>query len=138
MSFILLRTYDHYIAANLHLQQLEEEGIKCYLQDENTVTINPVWSQAMGGIKLMVYEEQSVRALEILADIDDQYKKSIACPKCGSHEIQSVTDLKKPSSWLTALSTWLLGSYAISTSEIYRCSSCGHEMKELPTPTFPE
>ncbi len=32
----------------------EEEGINCWLKDENTVTIDPILTNAIGGIKLMV------------------------------------------------------------------------------------
>lgn len=48
------------------LQRLEAEGIRAYLQDEHTVTINPLFSNAIGGIKLMVYGEQVARAQELL------------------------------------------------------------------------
>jgi len=46
--------------------RLKEEFINCYLQDENTVTIDPLLSNAIGGIKLMVAEQQAERAMEIL------------------------------------------------------------------------
>jgi hypothetical protein len=64
--FIPLRTYDNYIPANMMLQRLEAEGIRAYLQDEYTVTINPIFSNQIGGIKLMVYTEQAGRASELL------------------------------------------------------------------------
>jgi hypothetical protein len=48
------------------LQRLEAEGIRAYLQDEHTVTINPLFSNAIGGIKLMVHEAQVARAQELL------------------------------------------------------------------------
>jgi hypothetical protein len=48
------------------LQRLEAEGIRAYLQDEHTVTINPIFSNAIGGIKLMVFEQQVARARELL------------------------------------------------------------------------
>ena len=70
MSFIALRSYDNYIPAHLMLQQLEEEGIKAYLQDEHSVTINPMFANAIGGIKLMVHTVQAERALEIIETIE--------------------------------------------------------------------
>ena len=66
MHFIILRTFDNYIPAHIAMGRLKEEYINCYLQDEYTVTIDPFLSNAIGGIKLMVTEQQAERALQIL------------------------------------------------------------------------
>jgi len=66
MKFALLTTFDNYMDAHIVQGRLEEQGIRCWLKDEHTLTINPLWSNALGGIKLMVYEEQLERAREIL------------------------------------------------------------------------
>lgn len=70
MSFILLCSFDNYIPAHIVLGRLKDEFITCYLQDEYTVTIDPLLSNAIGGIKLMVAEAQIDRAKEILQDYD--------------------------------------------------------------------
>jgi hypothetical protein len=49
--------------------RLKEEFINCFLQDEYTVTIDPLLSNAVGGIKLMVADSQAERADKILSDI---------------------------------------------------------------------
>ena len=132
MNFLQLRSYDSYITANLHLQQLEAEGIRAYLQDENTVTINPALSAAIGGIKLVVYEAQFSRAVEIINAIEDTYRQSLPCPRCGSLTIHSVTDTKNAVNWFSAIITSLFGNYAVSVNTIYRCFTCGYEMDQLP------
>jgi hypothetical protein len=66
MDFILLRKYDDYISAHIDLGRLESEGIRCWLKNENLVTIAPFLTMATGGIHLMVAESQAARALEIL------------------------------------------------------------------------
>lgn len=114
------------------MQQLEAEGIRAYLQDENTVTINPALSAAIGGIKLMVYEEQYPRAVEIISAIEDRFRQSLPCPRCGAFTIHSVTDTKKAVNWFSAIISSLLGNYAISVNSIYRCFTCGFEMDRLP------
>ena len=58
------------------LQRLEQEGIKAYLQDEYTVTIDPILSNAIGGIKLMVYDHQAERALELINGFEEQYRNA--------------------------------------------------------------
>ena len=69
MNFVIIRRYDNYVPAHIDMGLLQEEGINCWLKDENTVTIDPLLSIAVGGIKLMVAEVQAERALEILSNL---------------------------------------------------------------------
>jgi len=48
--------------------RLEGEGIETFVQDELTIQVDPMYSNALGGIKLMVHEEDLSRANEILAE----------------------------------------------------------------------
>jgi hypothetical protein len=47
------------------MQRLEEENIRVHLQDEHSATIVPV-----GGIKLLVHQEQLIRAHALAASIE--------------------------------------------------------------------
>jgi hypothetical protein len=67
VDFIQLRSYDNYLYANIVLSMLQDSGINCHLKDEYTITIDPLLSPALGGIKLMVARPQVDRALELLA-----------------------------------------------------------------------
>lgn len=80
MKFILLTSFDNYISAHIALGRLKEEFVNCYLQDEYTVTIDPLLSNAIGGIKLMVAETQVERALEILAPDQQEQDNTSAFP----------------------------------------------------------
>jgi hypothetical protein len=71
--FVLLATFDNYIPAHIALGKLKDEYINCYLQDEYTVTIDPLLSNAIGGIKLMVATSQAERALEILNRTEESF-----------------------------------------------------------------
>jgi len=71
MKFIEVRSYDNYIDAHLMLGRLTDEFINCHLLNENSVTIDPFLSNAIGGIKLMVAETQINRALEIVNEIEN-------------------------------------------------------------------
>ena len=68
MNFINLRSFDNYIHANIQLGMLQEEGINCHLQDEYTITLDPLLGPAIGGMKLMVYETQVHRAIKLLEE----------------------------------------------------------------------
>ena len=48
--------------------RLESEGIECILQDELTVQVHNFYSQAVGGVKLQVREEEVELAKRLLAE----------------------------------------------------------------------
>jgi len=62
----VVKVFDNYVFAHIAMGRLEEQGIRCWLNDENTVTVDPLLSIAVGGIKLMVPRSQAQRAIEIL------------------------------------------------------------------------
>ena len=68
MDYIQVRSYDNYIYAHIVLSMLQDAGINCYLKDEYTITIDPLLSPALGGIKVMVVSSQLERALELLME----------------------------------------------------------------------
>ena len=70
MDFIQIRSYDNYIYAHIVLSMLQDAGINCHLKDEYTITIDPLLSPALGGIKLMVAGSQVERALEMLEETE--------------------------------------------------------------------
>lgn len=53
---VILRRYSEMPAAFVEKSVLEDAGIECYLQDENVVRMDWFWSNAIGGIKLIVRE----------------------------------------------------------------------------------
>lgn len=114
------------------LQRLEAEGIYAYLQDEHTVTIDPILANAIGGIKLMVFEEQLPRAQELLQQFEQVYKQAIHCPHCGSLNVLYVPQAKNPANWLSAIASWLFGNYAVPVKQVYRCFDCDSEFEDLP------
>jgi len=101
MNFIPVVAFNEYVEANIVLGRLQSEDINCWLKDENTSTITPFLSNAIGGIKLMVAEPQAERAKEILASIEIERKKRFSCPNCGSHNIEFVTTPRKPGNWFS-------------------------------------
>ena len=113
--------------AHLLLSRLESENIECWLQDENTVTINPVWTNAVGGIKLMVKKEDFVRALDIFRETENNRKQAIECPNCKRHNFELVSTPRKASNWISAIFGFLFGNFAMSVDKVNHCFDCGHE-----------
>ena len=135
MEIVTIRTFDNYFSANILLTRLRDAGVQCYLKDEYTVTIDPLLSNAIGGIKLVVKKEDAADALQLLNSFDIDYKNAVQCPTCGSHDIILVPKAGVENI-LTAISTWLFSAYAVSAENVYKCNQCGFESATLPeTPT---
>jgi hypothetical protein len=64
---VILRRYRDMPAAFVEKSVLEAAGIQCYLQDDNVVRMDWLWSNAMGGIKLIVRENDAEEAEKILS-----------------------------------------------------------------------
>jgi DNA-directed RNA polymerase subunit RPC12/RpoP len=132
MNFIIAQVYNNYIDANIIMGRLEEEGINCWLKDENTVTIDPILTNAVGGIKLMVPESQAERAFELLKQFRSQQQSVLKCPRCGSANVEFVTTPRKASNWFGVIIGFLFTNYALSADKVYHCFACGFEFEELP------
>ncbi len=126
-----IQSFDNYFLANITLSKLQSEGIKCYLVDEHSVTINPMYSNALGGIKLVVAEKDFLPASALLKQFHDEYMKSATCPLCGLNEI-TLVEINTPANVFTKLITWFFGSYGVAAESIYQCQSCSFESKKLP------
>lgn len=66
---VILRIYRDMPAAFVEKSVLEDAGIECYLQDDNVVRMDWLWSNAMGGIKLIVREKDAEEAEKILSQV---------------------------------------------------------------------
>ena len=69
MDFILLQRFDNYIDAHIVKGRLEDQGIHCWLKDENlsALIVDPILTNAVsGGIKLMVPKDEFEKAVAIL------------------------------------------------------------------------
>lgn len=64
---VLLRRYRDPPEALVEKSALEASGIFCYLQDDNVIRMDWLWSNAMGGIKLFVRETDADEAERILS-----------------------------------------------------------------------
>lgn len=132
MEFVPLRSFDNYIEANIVLSMLIASNINCHLKDENTITIDPLLSPALGGIKLMVHHAHAERAWELLDEAEQQYLKSIPCPVCKAHALKIISVTKQHKCRLSALISMLLTGKSVEVTKMYQCASCGYDFKELP------
>src|SRR5687768_1591628 len=67
MSWSVIARFTSLGEAESARSALEAAGIGVVLGDENTVSMNWMYSQAIGGVKLLVHDEDRDQALAILA-----------------------------------------------------------------------
>jgi hypothetical protein len=131
-TFVPLRSFDNYIEANIVLNMLRHYNISCHLKDENIITIDPLLSPAIGGMKLMVHEAHVARAWDLMDSAEAEYLKNIPCPVCKQHALKMVHITKQHKSKLGVLASLLLNGQPVEITKMYQCTACGYDFKELP------
>ncbi|MFT4525227.1 MAG: hypothetical protein ACI85F_001380 [Bacteroidia bacterium] len=102
MVTIKVFSYDH--ETYLYEPSLKSAGIEYHMHGQKTIAIDPLVSNAMGGIKLQVKAEDVERAKALVAEIErnnnssdlgdvievngQKFEKTLdECPKCESDEV---------------------------------------------------
>ena len=90
-SFTTLAVFEYSTEAHLVKSKLDSEGFKTMLMDEKTIDSDPLISQAIGGVKLQVHNDDLDRALAIYNEIrsyqKDENGNDIICENCSSTQI---------------------------------------------------
>ena len=81
---IVVRRYRDMPQAFVEKSVLEDAGIECFLQDDNVVRMDWLWSNAMGGIKLVVRQKDVEEAESILSQGPSDAEESRNTSKEGS------------------------------------------------------
>lgn len=104
MDLVTIKTFSYDHETVLYEPTFKAEGIDYFLKDQKTVAIDPLVSNAIGGIKLQVRAEDVERARALVAEIDannsgtqlgdvivlngQKYEKTLdECPTCESEDI---------------------------------------------------
>lgn len=132
----LLKVCENAIEANRYKQILLENGIQSYIANELTIQSDWLLSNALGGIRLQVFENDLEAASKILEDFEnnEDFKLEVehtienpdfdfTCPKCGSNHIYRD---EKPGG-LFGISLLLIGIPIKASSDKYICYYCGNE-----------
>lgn len=134
---VTVATFNQPTEAHILKGRLEAEGIPCFLGDEHIIAAQPLYSIAVGGVKLQVTEGDVEEALEMLARIqggtseyilDDSielappsqlYLHVEACPLCESGQIAPKGFFER-----------VLGIRLPFVDKRYGCQHCGYTWKE--------
>ena len=106
---------------------LEGHGIETFLPDQGTVMVNPLFSNAIGGIRIQVEESDLAQAREILKDKPPTETNGLfTCPNCGSDSVE-YEKVSKRFAYLTLL---FFGIPLLWLKKQFKCNVCGHRWKE--------
>ncbi|MFC6099028.1 putative signal transducing protein [Olivibacter domesticus] len=132
---VTLKVFDNAMEAHLLRTKLESEGIHSFLQDENIVSLNPLYNYAVGGIKLNIQLADAERAKQIIQEIEntpilDDYDQQISCPQCGSTDLYTnFKSMKGTKGMFSAVISFLMGVFPIYYKNVYKCKNCEKEFK---------
>ncbi|MFZ4778192.1 MAG: DUF2007 domain-containing protein [Terrimicrobiaceae bacterium] len=108
--------------------RLEAGGVPAYIQDENMVQTDWLYSNAIGGVRVQIADEDVDRAKEILQDpgIEAEPVGMPACPECSSTNT-APDELPRRLSFLSLL---LAGIPFLFSKTRWRCTHCRHAWNE--------
>lgn len=119
--------------ANIVQARLADSGVQCFLSDVNTIMINPLYTQALGGIKLHLFEKDIPLAASILEEeyeqipLEEVEEAEFICPNCGSTNVGFVQATKKRFNIFTMLVSFFLFVYPFHVEKVHHCFNCKHE-----------
>jgi hypothetical protein len=109
--------------AHLLRTRLEAAGIPAYVQDEHLVQMNWLYSNAIGGVRVQIADDDLEAAREFLALDSPQVSPDaldVVCPECGSHDT-APDELPRRLAFLSIL---ILQFPAFFPRRRWRCGSC--------------
>lgn len=137
-QWITIKTFTYPHEAYIVQGKLESEGIRTFLKDEMTVQVYNFYSNAIGGVKLQIPEEDVDTALAILGEKkevenevvflkESEITDKTHCPFCGSENISK----KKSPNWLTLL-PFIFARFILPVyKNTYTCFACEKQWKIL-------
>jgi len=127
-KLVRFKFYETALEANRDKQILAENGVNSFIANEQLIQSDWLLSQAVGGIQLQVFEEDTEKANAVLQDYKDNEQFSLevehtiedpefdfVCPKCNSNHIYRDD------------STTSFFGISILTSHKFICYYCGNE-----------
>ena len=130
-TFQKIAAFQYSSEASIFKGKLESEGIRVFMRDNNTVDANPMYSNAIGGIKLFVKNEDFAKAEMVLSGISayslNENNEFIQCPKCGAKKIEMVTSIKDLKTLFVFIFSILFVLMPIYSKHRYKCDKCNFE-----------
>lgn len=139
-KIVVFQRFTDPIKANIVKGLLDSYGIECFLSDENIVTLNALFSNAVGGVKLNIFEKDTDRISAILQSenipaetepFSEEGKNKVNCPNCLSANVSYGGSVKRKFGYRDIFLSFLLMIYPFTMRKAYHCFDCGHEFKKV-------
>lgn len=118
-----IATFSQPEQAHLLRGRLEASGIPAYLRDEHTIQLDWLYSDALGGVRVVISEHHLQDALALLElPPEESFESSMGpCPQCNSKNVVAFETPKR-----LFLATLLIIKLPIFyTSAQCKCQDCG-------------
>ena len=133
-ELVVVRTFTNVPDAHVARSVLDAAGIPTHLADDNIIAADWLYSNAVGGVKLLVPSDRLDEAIAVLDTLpqdgepslldslgEPQHASEDMCPRCGGQQFEPVTRGRR---W--AALTWLLvGVPLVPIHRARRCRLCG-------------
>ncbi len=98
-NYTVLAVFEYSTEAHLMISKLDSENIRSMLMDEKTIDSDPLISQAIGGVKLLVHDDDFENAVTIYNDMrayqKDKNGDDIHCTGCNSVRVLTAPPQRK-------------------------------------------
>ena len=143
-ELITIANFSHPTEADPVVAWLESEGIECFVTNEHTVTMNWLYSNAIGGVGVQVKAADVERANEILqavlnpdaigaesiptdseTDQEGDANSEIRCPQCGSENVYYEKFSRR-----LVFASWVILTVPLPFfKKKWKCQECEHLFK---------
>lgn len=136
-QIVTLETYQDPALAHIIRARLEANDIPCFLADENMIGINPLYNQALGGIKLKIFARDMAICQAILAEDFPQEEPEqpladddTVCPHCHSSNVRFGPATQNKFNLWTVFVSFLLLIYPFHSRKAWHCFNCGKDFND--------
>jgi len=136
-KIVTLESYYDPMLAEIIRARLEANGISCYIADSMTIGVNPIYNNAVGGVKIKVFEHDVEKCREILArqeelELDDEpvAETVVSCPYCGSANVRYGPATEVKADWLVTCLSALFAVYPFYANKSWHCFNCQKDFEK--------
>src|SRR5471030_909741 len=135
-KIVTFETFYDPMLAEIIRARLEANGIQCFIADSLAIGVKPLYNNAMGGIKIKVFETDIEKCREILSEsadleLDDEANAEAAtiCPYCSSSNVRYGAATERKVDWLISLVSFLYIMYPFYARKSWHCFNCYRDFK---------
>ena len=139
-KIVTFESYYDPMLAHIVRTRLEANGISCFIADENTIGANPLYNQAVGGVKIKVFERDLERCREILAtegdlheqdhfEIDGETNTYVVCPFCASTNVSNIIINQDEGEWPDMINSISNLINPFHTQKNWHCNNCQNDFE---------